>query len=92
MCCSLAILALLGPRFFIIVWWLVSPVYFNAAFSTILFPILGFLFLPWLTLGYVLVYPGGVNGFDWVILGLGLLADVAAYGASGKQGWSTYKK
>ncbi len=40
-------------------------------------PLLGFIFVPWTTIMYVLVFAGGVTGFDWVWLGLGLLADVA---------------
>jgi hypothetical protein len=26
--------------------------------------------------------PGGLTGFDWVILGLGLLLDILSYGSS----------
>jgi hypothetical protein len=37
-----------------------------------------FLFLPWATLMYVIVFPGGIDGFDWVWLGL--LADLLSYG------------
>jgi hypothetical protein len=32
---------------------------------------------------YVLVAPGGVTGFDWIWLGIGLLADIASYGGGG---------
>jgi len=45
-----------------------------------LVPLLGSLFLPWLTLMYVIIAPGGVTGFDWVWLGLALVADLASYG------------
>lgn len=38
---------------------------------------MGLIFLPWLTLMYVIVFP--VVGFDWVWLGLALLADIASY-------------
>ncbi|MFL5777317.1 MAG: hypothetical protein ACJ761_00105 [Chloroflexota bacterium] len=70
----------MGPRAGIIIWWLLDPVRWNLAFSTVLVPILGFLFLPWTTIMYVLVFAGGIDGFDWVWLGLGLVADVLSYG------------
>jgi len=28
---------------------------------------------------YMIIFPGGVTGFDWVWLGLGLVADIASY-------------
>jgi hypothetical protein len=83
MCCLAASLVLLGPRFAILIWWLLEPVRWNAAFDTFIWPLLGFLFLPWTTLMYVLVFQGGVDGFDWVWLGLGLLADVFSYAGGG---------
>jgi hypothetical protein len=60
----------------------------NATFDTFLLPLLGFLFVPWTTLMYVIVFPGGIEGFDWFWIGLALLADVASYagGAYGGRG------
>ncbi len=83
MCCFITALFLFGPRVAIVLWYLVNPVYFNAAFQTFLVPCLGFIFLPWTLLAYLAVYPGGVNGFDWVIIGLGVLADIATYSGGG---------
>ncbi|NJN55411.1 MAG: hypothetical protein HC804_12035, partial [Anaerolineae bacterium] len=54
-----------------------------SAFSSALWPILGLVFLPWTTLMYVIVAPGGVTGFDWVWIILMVIADVAAYGGGG---------
>ena len=65
MCCLFTTLVLFGPRLGILVWWLIAPARWNAAFETFLWPFLGFLFLPWTTLMYVVVFPGGVTGFDW---------------------------
>jgi hypothetical protein len=62
-----------------LVWYLIRPVYVNAAFDSFIWGFLGFLFLPWTTLTYILVYPGGVLGFDFIILGLGVFADMATY-------------
>ena len=79
MCCLFTVLVFLGPRAGILVWWLLQPARWQAAFNqfSFLVPLLGFIFLPWVTLMYVIVAPGGVNGFDWVWLGLALLADIA---------------
>ena len=76
MCCLFTALALLGPRAAIFLWWLFDPVLWSRAFDTFLLPFLGFLFLPWTTLMYVLVFPGGVNGFDIFWLGLAVAFDL----------------
>ncbi len=76
MCCLFTALALLGPRAAILLWWLFDPVLWSRAFDTFIVPFLGFLFLPWTTLMFVLVFPGGVNGFDLVWLGLAVVFDV----------------
>ena len=31
---------------------------------------------------YLIVYPGGLVGFDWIIVALGVFADIASYGSS----------
>ena len=77
MCCLAASLVILGPRFGILLWWLLDPVRWNLAFDTFVWPFLGFLVVPWTTIMYVLVFPGGVDGFDWVWLGFALMADIA---------------
>ena len=78
---------LLGPRFFGAIWWIWQPLAWQAAFNGWwgnnlwwIWPMLGIIFLPWMTIMYVLVAPGGVNGLDWLWLGLGLFADLAWYG------------
>ena len=79
MCCLFTTLVFLGPRAGILVWWLLQPVRWQAAFNQFSFivPLLGFIFVPWTTIMYVLVHVGGVTGFDWVWIGLGLFADIA---------------
>jgi hypothetical protein len=66
-----------------LIWWLINPVRFNAAFSTWIWPLLGIIFLPWTTLMYLLVFPGGVIGFDWIWLALAVVADVSMYAGGG---------
>lgn len=85
MCCFVTVLLFLGPRAAIIVWYLLEPMRFNAAINSFLLGCLGFIFLPWTTLGYLVAFNfvTGVSGFGWVIVGLGFLADIATYSGGG---------
>ena len=83
MCCFFTALILFGPRLAILVWWLIDAARWGAAFNSFIWALLGFIFLPWTTIMYVLVFPGGVTGFDWIWLGLGLLADIFSYTGGG---------
>jgi hypothetical protein len=80
--CLLLSLIFLGPRAAIIVYWLGWPARWEAAFDTFIVPFIGFLVLPYATLCYVLVAPGGVKGFDYVLLALGVVLDVVSLGGS----------
>lgn len=80
MCCFFTTLVLLGPRFAVLIWWLIRPVYYRLVFNTWIWPLLGIIFLPWTTLMYLIVGGGPLSGFDWVWLGLALLADLGSYG------------
>jgi hypothetical protein len=80
MCCLISTLFLLGPRAAIVVWWLLQPARWAAAFDTVLWPMVGFLLLPWMTLMFVVVAPGGVEGFDYVWLIIGLAMDLFTWG------------
>jgi hypothetical protein len=79
MCCLAAALLALGPRAVIFFWWLIEPARWNATFDTFIVPMLGFLFLPWTTLMYVAVFPGGIDGFDYVWLAIGVAIDLASW-------------
>lgn len=83
MCCIFTTLMFLGPRAGILVWWLFDQSRWEAAFNSFMWPLLGFMFLPWTTLMYALVGANGVGGFDWIWLGLGLLSDLSMYGGGG---------
>jgi len=83
MCCFFAALFAFGPRLAVLIWWLINPARFNLAFDGFLIPLLGFIFLPWTLIMYLIVFPDGVTGFDWIWLGLGLLADIASYTSGG---------
>ncbi|NLG49387.1 MAG: hypothetical protein GX552_04670 [Chloroflexi bacterium] len=80
MCCVLTVLVLAGPRLAILIWWLLNPLRWQVTFPNFIVPLLGFILLPFTTLMYVLVAPGGVVGFDWVWLVLALLLDLGSYG------------
>jgi hypothetical protein len=83
MCCAAALLAILGPRFAIIFWYLYNPARWDRVFDGWVWPALGFLLLPWTTLMYVAVGIGGVDGIDWFWIALAVLADIASYSGSG---------
>ena len=90
MCCFFSALIIAGPRLGILVWWLLDPTRWDAAFSSFWWALLGFIFAPWTTLMWVSVATGGVVGFDWIILGLGVLADIASYSANGYERREAY--
>ena len=79
MCCFVTALLFSGPRLAILVWWIWNPVYINSLFDSFIWPILAWIFLPWTLLMYMTVAPGGLEGFDWIFLGLGVFADMATY-------------
>ena len=84
---------LLGPRVAIFFWWLVNPGRWDRAFSTWLWPFLGFLFVPWTTLTFVLVAPNGNPvDFDWMWLGLAFFADLSTFASSyaGRRSYPAY--
>jgi len=85
MCCIFTVLLFLGPRGGILIWWLINPLLWQGTFSSFLWPLLGFIFLPWTTLMYVLVAPlgSGIGGFDWIWLGLAVLADISMWAGGG---------
>ena len=56
MCCMLTALFFIGPRFAILVWWLINPVYVGAAFESWLLTLLAWAFIPWTVLTYLFIY------------------------------------
>jgi len=79
-CCIVAIGALIGPRVAIVAWWLLDPARWALAFSSALLPILGFILLPWTTVVYVWLAPGGIDTLGLIFLVLAVIVDVGAYG------------
>lgn len=83
MCCFFATLLFFGPRVAFLIFWLFpyGQLKVNAAFKDMNFPwlvgIAGLVFAPWTVLMYVLIFP--LNGFDWLWIGLAIMADVFGY-------------
>jgi hypothetical protein len=82
MCCLLLIAGGIGPRIALVIWWIFGEKV-DVAFDTWVWPLLGLILLPWTTLFYVIVWSavGGVSGAEWLFVGLGVVLDIATYGA-----------
>lgn len=93
MCCFTTLFLVLVSRTAIVVWWMGDPQRFTLAVKALKLPVsltfpvwawtlLGFLFLPWTTLAYLYVFPGGIVGYEWAVLAIALLIDLSGYGGS----------
>jgi hypothetical protein len=78
--CLVVLLGGFFPRFALFLVWIFTD-RVERAFDDFLVPLLGVLFLPLTTLVYALVYtPGpGVDGFEWLLVGMAFLVDVSSY-------------
>ena len=79
--CLIALFALISPRLALFFVWIFSDILSGANDSWIV-PLLGFFLLPWSTLAYAVMWDAGTNkvsGFEWFIVALAFLADVASY-------------
>ncbi|HET6447043.1 MAG TPA: hypothetical protein VFI27_20965 [candidate division Zixibacteria bacterium] len=84
MCCLITILVLLGPRVASVIWWILDTSRWSAAFGSIIWPILGIIFVPWTTLMYVLVTANdAISGLEVVFLMIALVVDVMTLGGGG---------
>ena len=84
--CCLGILALVFPRATLAIMWLVG--YTSTAFETYLWPLLGFIFLPYTTCAYAIAMNdlGGTQGLGLVLVVLGVLLDLGTHGGSARSG------
>ena len=88
-CCLFASILAGAPRLASIIWWLFRPGYWSLGFAGWpivwwLWPTAGILLLPWTTLMYVIVYPGGLSLVNWLFMGLAVAIDIASYAGGGK--------
>jgi hypothetical protein len=89
--CLLALLALISPRLVLFLLWIFSNV-LSRAFSSWVWPLLGFFFLPWTTLAYAAFWDWGpghhVYGYEWIFVALAFLLDLSSY-AGGRRARSS---
>ena len=79
--CLIALFALISPRLALVFVFLFSNM-LDRAYDSWLLPLIGFFLLPWTTLAYAVMWDTGtrdVNGFEWFIVVLAFLADLASY-------------
>ena len=79
--CLIALFALISPRLAIVFVAIFSDM-LSRAYDSWLLPLIGFFLLPWTTLGYAIMWDIGthrVNGFEWFIVILAFVADIASY-------------
>ena len=84
--CLLGVAALFVPRFVIFLLWAFSD-YMSQAFTTWVWPTIGFFFLPTTTLAYAVAQNEfhGFGGIGLVILLVGFAIDVGLIGGSARQ-------
>lgn len=82
MCCLVLLASGLGPRIVLVAWWIFGDKV-DVAFGSWIWPLLGLLVLPWTTLFYVIAWSPvvGVDGAEWLFVALGVVLDIATYGA-----------
>lgn len=79
MCCWLVIAFAFAPRVALVFMWLFTG-RIGQAFDSFLIPLIGFFLLPWTTLIFVLVAPGGIGLIDVVLIVIALVADLGSWG------------
>lgn len=96
-CCLILALLAGAPRIALILWWLVDPGRISWTFQPPTFtsagglfpvwfwPVAGLIFLPWTTVAYLFVAPGGMNPIKWIVLGIALLIDLGSHGGGGAE-------
>ncbi len=88
--CFVGCLALAFPRLALALVWLFAPVgYLSRPFPGIVWPILGFLFLPTTTLAFAfatnsLAPAGGMSPFGWLLVIIALVIDLGLLGGGGR--------
>ena len=73
-------------RIMLLMFWISRPVAWNNTFGGIIWPCLGFLFLPVTTMVYAWLVQGvgnSIQGLDWLWLFLAVVVDLASIGAAG---------
>jgi len=85
--CLLAILSLFTPRLVLVLVWLFGGNYLPAAYTTWIWPVLGFIFMPLTTLAYAFAWHqsgGAINGGWIVLVVVAVLIDLGLLGGGAK--------
>jgi hypothetical protein len=80
--CLFLLIAAFSPRAALILMWIFTP-WVDRATSGFFWPLLGLVFLPITTLLYVILWNTGgygVDGWEWILVGLAVFADLVSYG------------
>ena len=80
--CLVFLLAIFAPRLALVFVWIFGD-RVELAFDSWVWPLLGLIFLPWTTLMYVFLWtPGrGVDGAEWILVGLAVAIDISSWAA-----------
>lgn len=84
--CLVALIALFFPRILIVVLWFFTD-WFSGVFNSVLWPVLGFLFLPVTTLWYSVVinqYGGQWSSTNIILMVLAIVIDMGSWGGGYK--------
>jgi hypothetical protein len=83
--CLMVLLALVTPRFIMVILWLFTD-YLSRAFESFFWPFVGFFFLPTTTMAYAVAKNAfdGVQGWGLVVLILGIMVDFGLLGGGGR--------
>jgi hypothetical protein len=83
--CLLAIFAGFFPRIALVCLWIFTNDV-DRAYDSFIVPLLGLIFIPLTTLVYALAWSpvGGVEGLEWLWVGIALVLDLSAYGGGAR--------
>lgn len=83
--CLLAVFAGFFPRIALVCLWIFTNDV-DRAYDSFIVPLLGLIFLPLTTLVYALAWSpvGGVEGIEWLWVGIALVLDLSAYGGGAR--------
>lgn len=83
--CLVALAAAISPRLAVFVLWLFTD-RTTVAFDSFWIGLLGFLFLPWTALAWLVAYApiGGVSGFGWFLVVFAFVVDLSTHAGAAR--------
>lgn len=90
--CFLVMIAVFFPRIALVIMWLVN--YSQRAFDTMLWPVLGFIFMPFTTCAWVLAENefAGPEGIGLFLIIVGVIFDLGSHGGAGRSRVVRYRR